>query len=307
MKAFSSNRIRSSEITPESVFRSRRDFIKLAGVAAAGGILAACSPGSKGTSAPRTPAPTQTPYPDVLTPLDSVTHYNNYYEFTISKSGVADLSKNFTTSPWDVQVSGLCDNPQTFSMEQILTMFPSQERIYRMRRVEDWSMVIPWDGFPLSQILNAVKPTSEAKYVKFTGTLDPAEMPSQQYYYYPWPYLEGLRMDEAMHDLTILATGLYGKPLEPQCGAPIRVVVPWKYGYKSIKAIKKIELVANQPSTFWNTLNPGIYGFYSNVTPRLDATEQRIGESFRRPTLDFNGYADQVANLYTGMDLGIYS
>ncbi len=307
MKSFASNKIHSSEITPEPIYRSRREFIKLAGLVTAGGILSACAPGVGQTATQGTPALTQTPYPDTLTPLDSITHYNNYYEFTISKSGVADLAKNFTTSPWDVQVSGLCNKPQTFSMEQILTMFPSQERVYRMRCVEDWSMVVPWGGFPLSQILNAVQPTSDAKYVKFTGTLDPAEMPSQQTYYYPWPYLEGLRMDEAMHDLTILATGLYGQLLEPQCGAPIRVVVPWKYGYKSIKALKKIELVANQPDTFWNTLNPSYYGFYSNVSPRLDATEQRIGESFRRPTLDFNGYADQVASLYAGMDLGINS
>jgi len=152
-----------------------------------------------------------------------------------------------------------------------------------------------------------VQPTSDAKYVAFIGTIDTAEMPGQAAYYYPWPYTEGLRMDEAMHDLTILGTGLYGKPLEPQCGAPIRLVIPWKYGYKSIKAVKKIILLADQPSTFWNTLNPGNYGFYSNVSPRLDATEQRIGESFRRPTQDFNGYADQVASLYAGMNLGINS
>jgi len=307
MKSYSSNRVHSAEITPENVYRSRRDFIKLAGLATAGGILSACAPNSGQTSTPGTPQLTPTLFPDTLTPWDSVTHYNNYYEFTISKTDVADLAKNFTTSPWKVQVSGLCSNPQTFSMEQILAMFPSQERIYRMRCVEDWSMVIPWEGFPLNQLMNAVKPTSEAKYVAFIGTLDTAEMPGQAAYNYPWPYTEGLRMDEASHDLTILATGLYGKSLEPQCGAPIRLVIPWKYGYKSIKAVKKIILLAEQPSTFWNTLSPNNYGFYSNVSPRLDATEQRIGESFRRPTLDFNGYADQVATLYTGMDLQINS
>ena len=307
MNTYSSNKIHSSDITLEKVYRSRREFIKLAGLVTAGGILSACTPSFGQTGTPGTPQPTSTPYPDTLTPLDSVTHYNNYYEFTISKTGVADLAKNFTTSPWEVQVSGLCNNPQTFSMEQILAMFPSQERVYRMRCVEDWSMVIPWNGFPLSQLLNAVKPTSEAKFVALIGTIDTAEMPGQAAYYYPWPYTEGLRMDEALHDLTILATGLYGKPLEPQCGAPLRLVVPWKYGYKSIKAVKKVILLAEQPSTFWNTLNPSSYGFYSNVSPRMDATEQRIGESFRRPTLDFNGYAEQVASLYAGMNLQINS
>ena len=307
MNRYASNKIHSSEITPEPIYRSRREFIKLAGLVTAGGILSACIPANGQTGTPGTPQPTLTPYPDTLTPLDSVTHYNNYYEFTVDKTGVADLAKDFTTSPWEVQVSGLCDNPQTFSMQQILATFPSQERVYRMRCVEDWSMVIPWEGFPLNQLLNTVKPTSEAKYVTFIGTIDTAEMPGQAANYYPWPYSEGLRIDEAMHDLAILSTGLYGKPLEPQCGAPIRLVVPWKYGYKSIKAVKQIILVAKQPSTFWNTLNPSAYGFYSNVSPKLDDTEQRIGELSRRPTLDFNGYADQVARLYAGMDLGINS
>ena len=307
MKKYSSNTIQSSEITSENIYRSRREFIKLAGLVATGGVLSACAPNLGQIGTPTLTKATSTPYPDILTSFDSITHYNNYYEFTVSKTGVADVAKDFKLSPWEIEVSGLCSNPQTFSMEQILAIFSSKERVYRMRCVEDWSMIIPWDGFPLSQILNAVQPTPDAKYVKFTGTLDPAQMPNQQAYYYPWPYLEGLRLDEAMHDLTILATGLYGQLLEPQCGAPIRLVVPWKYGYKSIKAVKKIELVANQPSTFWNTLSPSNYGFYSNVSPRLDATEQRIGESFRRPTLDFNGYADQVASLYDGMDLQINS
>jgi sulfoxide reductase catalytic subunit YedY len=302
MRNSSYTKIPSSEITPEWMYRSRREFMKLAGFTTGAALLAACAP-KTATSV----SATSTPIPDTLNSLTDITHYNNYYEFTVSKTGVADLSKNFKTSPWQVEVSGLCDQPTTFSIEQLNSQFTPEERVYRMRCVEDWSMVIPWQGFRLSKVLNAVKPQNGAKFIRFTGILDPADMPGQQSSFYPWPYTEGLRMDEAMHDLTIMATGLYGKPLEPQCGAPIRLVVPWKYGYKSIKAVVKIELIADQPTTFWNTLNPATYGFYSNVDPRYEPTEQRLGETSRRPTLMYNGYGDQVASLYEGMNLQVNS
>jgi sulfoxide reductase catalytic subunit YedY len=222
---------------------------------------------------------------------------------------VYDLSQRLTTDPWTVEVSGLVRHPQSFGLEDLLKKFPQQERIYRLRCVEAWSMVIPWEGFPLSLLLDEVQPLSDAKFVRFETLTRPSEMPGQDLKWYPWPYTEGLRLDEAMHDLTILATGMYGEALPKPDGAPVRLVVPWKYGFKSIKSIIKIELVADQPGTFWNKLAPDEYGFYSNVNPDRphprwsQATERRIGELSRRPTLMFNGYADQVASLYQGMDL----
>ena len=210
-----------------------------------------------------------------------------------------------------MQVYGLVSNPKTYAVEDLIAKFPPQERIYRLRCVEAWSMVIPWQGFPLASLLNEVQPTSAAKYVRFETVLDRKDMPGQFDPTYPWPYQEGLRLDEAMNDLAILATGLYGEPLPPQDGAPIRVVVPWKYGFKSIKAIVKIELVDKQPATLWSSVAPNEYGFYSNVNPNVDhprwsqATERRIGELNRIPTLMFNGYGEQVASLYTGMDLRV--
>ncbi len=299
-------KIPSSEITPEWLYLSRRKFLKAAGILSAGAFLAAC-----GVKLSSQPSPVGTPLPDTLTPFETVTNYNNYYEFTTDKERVAVLAKEFPISPWNVEVGGLVKNPKTYSMDEITGRFPSEERVYRFRCVEGWSMVIPWLGFPLSDLLNDVEPTSEAKFVRFTSIFDPADMPGQQYYGTPWPYTEGLRLDEAMHDLTILSTGLYGKPLLPQCGAPLRLVVPWKYGFKSAKAIVKIELVEKAPDTFWNTLAPEEYGFYSNVNPSIPghnsslATERRLGETNRRPTLMFNGYGDQVASLYAGMDLNI--
>ncbi len=310
-------KIRSSEITPEHVYwsrPSRRAFLKLALATAGGAGLAAC--------APPEPKPTATgPAPvtsgktdelgDALTSFDNITHYNNYYEFTTEKEGVADLAAGFTTDPWSVEVSGLVNKPKTFGLEDIRKAFTSEERIYRMRCVEAWSMVIPWNGFSLSEILNQVEPTADARYVKFTTVSRPEEMPGMNNPLYPWPYTEGLRLDEAMHPLTTVATGLYGKDLLPQSGAPIRLVVPWKYGFKSIKAIVKIELVAEQPGTLWSMIGPNEYGFYSNVNPEVDhprwsqATERRIGEFTRRDTLKFNGYGDQVAPLYEGLDLRV--
>lgn len=245
---------------------------------------------------------------DSLTPIDSITTYNNFYEFDISKSGVAYAAKGFVTRPWAVSVEGLVNKPRVFDLDELLKL-PIEERIYRLRCVEGWSMVIPWNGFPLHKLLEKVEPTSAARYVAFQTLLDPERMPNQRTGILEWPYVEGLRLDEAMHPLTIMATGMYGETLPPQDGAPIRLVVPWKYGFKSIKSVVKITLVADEPPTTWNIQAPGEYGFYSNVNPLVDhprwsqASERRIGEYGRRETLMFNGYAEQVAHLYQGMDL----
>jgi methionine sulfoxide reductase catalytic subunit len=245
-----------------------------------------------------------------LTPIESITNYNNFYEFSTDKQSVAIESKGFVTQPWTVSVEGLVNKPTTFGLEEILK-FPLEERIYRLRCVEGWSMVIPWVGFPLAKLLERVEPTSQAKYVAFQTLFDPKRMPNQLTSVLEWPYVEGLRLDEAMHPLTILATGLYGETLPPQDGAPVRLVVPWKYGFKSIKSIVKISLVSGEPPTTWNIQAPNEYGFYSNVNPNVphprwsQAREHRIGESSftSRPTLLFNGYAEQVAEMYTGLDL----
>jgi sulfoxide reductase catalytic subunit YedY len=246
---------------------------------------------------------------DKLTDYDSVVGYNNYYEFTTEKEGVADLAKNFKTAPWTVAVGGLINKPQTFAIEDLLKQFPQEDRIYRHRCVEGWSMVIPWTGFPLAKLLKQVEPTSKAKYVRFETVMRPEEMPGQESGWYSWPYVEGLRLDEAMNDLALLVTGVYGKPALPQNGAPLRLSVPWKYGFKSIKAIVKIDLVEEQPTSLWMNAAPNEYGFYANVNPDVphprwsQSTERRIGEFSRRKTLPFNGYADKVAHLYDGMDL----
>ena len=249
---------------------------------------------------------------DPVNTFDEITNYNNFYEFSTDKQAVAHLAQNFTTEPWTVEVYGLVNNPKIYGIDDLLKMFPQEERIYRLRCVEAWSMVIPWNGFPLASLLKEVEPTSDAKYVRFESVLDKKEMPGLKSPFYTWPYQEGLRLDEAMNDLAILATGLYGEPMPNQDGAPIRLVVPWKYGFKSIKSIVKIELVDYQPETLWNNAAPNEYGFYSNVNPNVphprwsQASERRIGELGRRPTLMFNGYADQVAYLYEGMDLAKY-
>jgi sulfoxide reductase catalytic subunit YedY len=243
-----------------------------------------------------------------LTAVEAITNYNNFYEFATSKGGVASAAKGFVTRPWAVAVEGLVHKPRVFDIDELLK-FPLEERVYRLRCVEGWSMVIPWIGFPLHKLLEKVEPTSEARYVAFQTLLDPARMPNQQTGVLEWPYVEGLRLDEAMHPLTILATGLYGETLPPQNGAPVRLVVPWKYGFKSIKSVVKITLVASEPPTTWNIQTPYEYGFYSNVNPNVphprwsQADERRIGELGRRKTLLFNGYAEQVAHLYQGMDL----
>jgi methionine sulfoxide reductase catalytic subunit len=242
------------------------------------------------------------------TSFQDITHYNNFYEFSTDKESVADAATGFITRPWQVSVGGLCRKPEIFDLDDLFRIAPAEERVYRMRCVEAWSMVIPWDGFSLSMLLDRVEPLSDAKYVAFQTLLDPARMPNQNADILQWPYVEGLRMDEAMHPLTILAGGIYGKRLLPQDGAPVRLVVPWKYGFKGIKSIVKIELRAEQPPTTWNIAAPDEYGFYANVNPHVDhprwsqATEQRIGVG-RRDTLMFNGYAEEVASLYAGMDL----
>ncbi len=309
--------IPSSEITPKEVYINRRQFMQNAGLVAAGALLAACTPRDN-TIQESSGAEdvTKAIYSDELldsaTSFEAITNYNNYYEFTVVKERVAQLAKDFTTTPWQVEVYGLVNKPRIFGLDDILSLHPEEERVYRMRCVEGWSMVIPWLGFPLSALLKAVEPTSSAKFVRFETVYRPEEMPGLGNTSYPWPYQEGLRLDEAMHDLTILSSGLYGEQLLPQSGAPLRLVVPWKYGFKSIKSIVKIELVADQPATLWESIAPHEYGFYSNVNPNHDhprwsqATERRIGETERRPTLMFNGYEEQVAALYAGMDLDEY-
>jgi sulfoxide reductase catalytic subunit YedY len=245
---------------------------------------------------------------DQLTPFESITNYNNFYEFDTTKDGVARAARGFVTKPWEVAVGGLVNKPRVFDLDELLK-FPLEQRVYRLRCVEGWSMVIPWIGFPLSKLLEKVEPTSQARYVAFQTLLDPNRMPNQRTGVLDWPYVEGLRLDEAMHPLTIMATGLYDETLPPQDGAPIRLVVPWKYGFKSIKSVVKITLVADEPPATWNIQTPYEYGFYSNVNPNVphprwsQATERRIGEYGRRNTVLFNGYGEQVAHLYQGMDL----
>jgi len=308
--------VKSSEITSKADYLSRRDFLKKMGIVTAGAaLLAACGTDlpDETSASPADPqsAPAQdnSALSEELTDYEGVTNYNNYYEFTTDKEGVAKLAKDFKSDPWTVEVSGLVNNPKTYGMEDLLANFTQEERIYRLRCVEAWSMVIPWNGFTLASLLKEVEPTSAAKYVRFETLLDESQMPGTKNKLYPWPYQEGLRLDEAMNDLTLLATGLYGEMLPGQNGAPIRLVVPWKYGFKSIKSIVKIELTDEQPETMWETIAPNEYGFYANVNPDVDhprwsqSSERRIGELQRRETLMFNGYAEEVAYLYEGMDL----
>jgi sulfoxide reductase catalytic subunit YedY len=311
--------IKPSEITPEHLYYSRRKF--MAGVGALVGsalLLSACgdeppttSAGgdSNVTSAPATSGATADELGDPLNSFEQITHYNNFYEFTTDKEGVAGLAADFKTSPWTVEVGGLVSNPKTFDLDDLTKLFPQEERIYRLRCVEAWSMVIPWMGFPLAALLKEVEPKSEAKFVRFETLYDPERLPGQTGVWYNWPYVEGLRLDEAMHDLTLMATGLYGQSLPAQNGAPLRLVAPWKYGFKSIKSIVKIDLVEEMPTSLWMTAAPMEYGFYANVNPEVahprwsQASERRIGELGRRETLPFNGYAEEVAHLYEGLDL----
>jgi methionine sulfoxide reductase catalytic subunit len=316
------NKISASEVTDPAVYFNRRAFIR-AGILAASAVatgLAYRRLNPVATGAIKTArieglitAATNDAggfrVTEAETSLQDITHYNNFYEFSTDKEGVAPAATNFDTKGWQVSVEGLVRKPKVFDLGDLLKISPPEERIYRMRCVEAWSMVIPWVGFSLSKLLDVVEPLRDAKYVAFETLLDPRRMPGQRSDVLKWPYVEGLRMDEAMHPLTLLASGLYGRALPPQDGAPIRLVVPWKYGFKGIKSIVKIKLVAAQPRTTWSDYAPNEYGFYANVNPHVDhprwsqATEQRIGESGRRPTLMFNGYEEQVGHLYAGLDL----
>jgi sulfoxide reductase catalytic subunit YedY len=318
--------IKSSEITDQKVYQNRRLFMRgaiLAGSAVATGFLyrKLNPPPAVVQERPRIEGLVRPPSDEALrngfkvneplTSFEDITNYNNFYEFDSDKRAVASLARGFVTRPWTVEVGGLVARPKTFDIDELLKLAPQEERIYRHRCVEGWSMVIPWVGFPLNVLLNQVEPLSSAKYVAFETLYDRKRMPYPFSSGLPWPYLEGLRMDEAMHPLAILASGLYGQMMPPQDGAPIRLVVPWKYGFKSIKSIVKITLVAGEPTTTWNREWPEAYGFYSNVNPDVphprysQKLEHRIGEFGSRNTLLFNGYADQVGHLYQGLDLKV--
>ncbi|MDL2406548.1 protein-methionine-sulfoxide reductase catalytic subunit MsrP [Rhizobium calliandrae] len=311
MPSYRPPKIASSEITPRSVYLKRREFLVAAasaGIAIAGGKSAVAD----------TLNATKSNYTvnEKLTPIKDVTTYNNFYEFGLDKADPAKLSGDFKPRPWTVKVDGMVGKPGTFDIDALIKEFPPEERVYRMRCVEAWSMVIPWDGFPLAALLDKVEPLGSAKFVAFETVVRPEEMPGQSGVFQSlnWPYVEGLRLDEARNPLTLLAVGLYGETLPNANGAPIRLVVPWKYGFKGIKSIVRITLTDKQPLNTWQATNSQEYGFYANVNPAVDhprwsqATERRIGEggffgANRHPTLPFNGYADQVASLYAGMDL----
>ena len=316
----------SAEITPEQTYRKRREFMRNAALTAltatgVGGALLQLTGGARDRrareeyaekllaslagekSAPRYRTD------EALTPFSDVATYNNFYEFGLDKSDPANEAHRLVTRPWTIEVSGEVARPQTLDLEQLQKWFPLEERVYRLRCVEAWSMVIPWLGFPLAALIGRLAPTSRAKYVAFTTLYDPEQMPGQRDRVLAWPYVEALRIDEATHPLTLMALGLYGKVLPNQNGAPVRLVVPWKYGFKSIKSIVKIAFTERMPPTTWSTAAPSEYGFYANVNPFVhhprwsQASERRIGELARRPTLPFNGYAEQVAPLYAGLDL----
>ncbi|MFM8332592.1 MAG: protein-methionine-sulfoxide reductase catalytic subunit MsrP [Candidatus Methylumidiphilus sp.] len=296
----------ASEITPQAIYRQRREFIRLA----ASGALAAALPGPL-WAGEKLPNLAKTPYTvaDPLTPYKDVTQYNNFYEFGTDKESPAHTAGTLKTRPWTVVVEGAVAKPKTWDIDELLKLAPLEERIYRLRCVEAWSMVIPWVGYSLAELLKRAEPTAQAKFVEFTTLNDPAQMPGVRSAVLDWPYTEGLRIDEAMHPLTLLAVGLYGEVLPNQNGAPVRIVVPWKYGFKSAKSIVRIRLVEKLPETSWMKAGPNEYGFYANVNPAVDhprwsqAKERRIGDFLKRPTLPFNGYAEQVAGLYAGMDL----
>ena len=305
-----------SDVTPKSVYTRRREFLRamgITGVAALAGNawwkLAGPSQivhaGTKLNVATKSSFSTT----EKQTPFNDVTHYNNFYEFGAEKTDPAKNSQNFRTSPWTISVEGEVKKPRKFTMDEILKIAPLEERIYRHRCVERWSIVVPWIGFSFSEIAKLVEPTPKAQYVAFQSFFDASQMPQAKYTGLDYPYVEGLRLDEAMNPLTLLTVGMYGETLPNQDGAPVRMVIPWKYGYKSVKSIVRIRFVAKEPPTTWNLMAPQEYGFYSNVNPSVDhprwsqAKERRLGEIFMRNTLMFNGYGDQVGSLYTGMDL----
>jgi len=304
-----------ADVTPKNVYLNRRNFLRGLGIAGASAVVAErfasiLSPSEKVLAGTKlTTIKSAYTVNEKISSVNDVTHYNNFYEFGSDKSDPAKNSQNFRTSPWTVSVEGEVKTPRTFSLDEILKLAPLEERIYRHRCVERWSIVVPWIGYSLSAILKLVEPTAKAKYVAFESFYDRKQMPHGSYSGIDFPYVEGLRLDEAMHPLALLCVGMYGETLPNQDGAPVRIVVPWKYGYKSAKTITRIRLQSSQPPTTWNRLASNEYGFYSNVNPDVDhprwsqATERRLGEIFMHKTLMFNGYADQVASLYTGMDL----
>ncbi len=311
--------IRWSEITPKSLYLNRRKF--LAGAAMAGAVAATgaglrelIAPSMKALAGNKIDGIKKSPFSttEAITPFKDVSNYNNYYEFSTEKDEPAKLATKFRTRPWKVKIEGQVDKKQELDIDTIIKMAPAEERIYRHRCVEGWSIVVPWVGFSLSELIKRSNPTSKAQFVEFTTLLDMGQYPGQQRNVLQWPYVEGLRMDEAMHPLALLCFGMYGEDLPNQDGAPLRLVVPWKYGFKSIKAIVKIRFTEKQPLNTWNISAPQEYGFYSNVNPNVDhprwsqARERRLGEFLKRPTLMFNGYGDQVASLYSGMDLKKY-
>jgi methionine sulfoxide reductase catalytic subunit len=313
--------IPSSEITPEAVYLDRRRFLSAAagiGLAAAGGgvgSLLACAGSEEAEGRALTGGRAgggAGVEPDEVTEERRVTEFNNFYEFGTDKGDPVENAKDFRTRPWTVAVEGMVHKPGVYQLEDFVKGARIEERVYRLRCVEGWSAVIPWLGFPLADVLRRAEPLASAKYVELTTLYDPKQMPGQRRGVLDWPYAEGLRLDEAMHPLTILSTGMYGKTLPNQNGAPLRLVVPWKYGFKSIKSIVKLRLTETQPETAWNKAAPNEYGFYSNVNPTVDhprwsqAKERRLGEWRKRPTLMFNGYGEQVASLYAGMDLRRY-
>jgi sulfoxide reductase catalytic subunit YedY len=310
--------IAPSEITPRELWRKRREFIKATAGLAAGAVLGTGIPSLAVAEGRATtlklfgvkPSPLSTD--EKKNSKDEVTGYNNFYEFGTDKEDPAEYAHTLVTRPWSVAVEGEVKKPKVFDIDDIFKLAPLEERIYRLRCVEGWSMVIPWVGYPLAELIRRVEPTGNAKYVEFVTLADPKQMPGVRSPVLDWPYVEGLRMDEAMQPLTLLTLGLYGETLPNQNGAPVRIVVPWKYGFKSAKSIVKIRFVEQQPRTAWSKAIPSEYGFYSNVNPEVDhprwsqATERRLGEFGKRKTLKFNGYGDQVASLYAGMDLKKY-
>jgi methionine sulfoxide reductase catalytic subunit len=304
-----------ANVTPKSVYLDRRKFLRgmgLAGVAAIAGrnLIELVSPSSRVravTKLETIKGPFNTD--EKITPVNDVTHYNNFYEFGTDKGDPARNSQNFRTLPWTISVEGEVAQPRKFTMDEILKLAPLEERIYRHRCVEAWSIVVPWIGYSFSTLIKLVQPTEKAKYVAFESYYDLKQMPQSRGTGLDYPYLEGLRLDEAMNPLTLLCVGMYGETLPNQDGAPVRMVIPWKYGFKSIKSLVKIKFVKGEPATTWSRMAPTEYGFYSNVNPNVDhprwsqAKERRLGEIFKRNTLMFNGYGDQVASMYAGMNL----
>jgi methionine sulfoxide reductase catalytic subunit len=308
-----------ADVTPKSAYVDRRKFLRAMGIV---GATAVAGRGLSDLALPTRTVLAATQFTGLVkspfsitekqSSLNDVSHYNNFYEFGTDKSDPAKNAQNFKTSPWTVSVEGEVSKPRKFSMDEILKLAPLEERIYRHRCVERWSIVVPWIGFSFNVLAKLVEPTAKAKYVAFQTLYDPRQMPQAKYGGIDFPYVEGLRLDEAMHPLTLLCVGMYGESLPPQDGAPVRMIVPWKYGYKSIKSLVKVRFQEKEPPTTWNNYAPNEYGFYSNVNPNVDhprwsqARERRLGEIFTRPTVIFNGYGDQVASMYAGMDLKKY-